>query len=121
MHDNANVVFNLSEANTLLNSIVSLQPRTAGGQSANTTDDVVLGIANVLSKQLPDYLKEEDAGAATFSVGVDGCLPPLGTVLKQEIAKFNRLLERCNTSLLHLKKAVQGLAVMSQVGWLHDL
>lgn len=96
-----------------------------------------------LTKQLPELLTEENGHPSTFKVGEDGCLPPLGkdshncepsnsvdvqltsqppgTVLRQEIVKCNRLLERCKTSLANLKNAVQGLAVMSQVGVAFDI
>lgn len=37
----------------------------------------------------------------------------MNTVLHQELYKFNLLLEQAKTSLTNLKKAVQGLVVMS--------
>jgi hypothetical protein len=38
----------------------------------------------------------------------------LSIVLLQEIAKFNILISKLNTTLAELKKAIQGFAVMSQ-------
>ena len=38
----------------------------------------------------------------------------LSIVLLQEIAKFNNLINKVKTTLVELKKAIQGLAVMSQ-------
>jgi hypothetical protein len=38
----------------------------------------------------------------------------LSIVLLQEMAKFNNLIRKLNTTLAELKKAIQGFAVMSQ-------
>ena len=40
MHENANVTFNTKESLNLMSTLLSLQPRSAGGGSGKTSDTV---------------------------------------------------------------------------------
>ena len=113
MHENANTTFNRKESLSLLKSILDLQPRSSGGGSGKSSDEIVLELADNFLEQTPEILDEEEAGETTFVIQENGLLPSLAIVLQQEIIKFNRLIRRMNSTLQDLKKAIKGFIVMS--------
>jgi dynein heavy chain len=113
MHENANVTFNTNESLALMTALLGLQPRSSGGGSGKTSDDVVIDLANTFESQCPAALLEEEAGATTFVIQSNGLLNSLAICLTQEMVKFNRLIQRMASSLQDLKKAIRGMIVMS--------
>eukprot|EP00599_Poterioochromonas_sp_BG-1_P017876 CAMPEP_0173166600 /NCGR_PEP_ID=MMETSP1105-20130129/22117_1 /TAXON_ID=2985 /ORGANISM="Ochromonas sp., Strain BG-1" /LENGTH=3828 /DNA_ID=CAMNT_0014087887 /DNA_START=639 /DNA_END=12125 /DNA_ORIENTATION=- len=113
MHENANVTFNTNESLALMAALLSLQPRSSGGGSGKTSDDVVVDLANTFEGQCPVLLSEDEAGPTTFVIQSNGLLNSLAICLTQEMVKFNRLLQRMQSSLSDLKKAIRGMIVMS--------
>eukprot|EP01038_Epipyxis_sp_PR26KG_P006339 gene6339-8727_t len=113
MHENANVTFNTNESLALMSAILSLQPRTSGGGSGKTSDDVVIELATAFESQCPIAMSEEDAGPTTFVIQPNGLLTSLAICLSQEMIKFNRLLGKLVSSLKDIKKAIRGMIVMS--------
>jgi dynein heavy chain len=113
MHENANVTFNTNESLALMTAILGLQPRSSGGGSGKTSDDVVIELANSFEGQCPALLSEDEAGPTTFVIQPNGLLNSLAICLTQEMVKFNRLLQRMSSSLSDLKKAIRGMIVMS--------
>lgn len=90
MHDNANVTFNTNESLGLMSAILSLQPRSSGGGSGKTSDDVVIELAQKFEAELPAMLLVEEAGPTTFVIQPNGLLTSLAICLEQEMIKFNR-------------------------------
>jgi dynein heavy chain len=90
MHENANVTFNTNESLTLMATLLSLQPRSSGGGSGKTSDDVVIELATAFESQCPALLSEDDAGPTTFVIQPNGLLNSLAICLDQEMVKFNR-------------------------------
>lgn len=113
MHENANVTFNTNESLNLMSAMLSLQPRSSGGGSGMSADDIVSELASLYESQLPALLLEDDAGPTTFVVQGNGLLTSLAICLAQEMVKFNRLLNRMASSLRDIKKAIRGMIVMS--------
>ena len=70
MHDNANVTFNTNESLALMATLLSLQPRTSGGGSGKTSDDVVAELASAFQEQQPTILDPDHAGSTTFVIQV---------------------------------------------------
>lgn len=113
MHKNAHTSFLRSESTSLLTLMLQLQPRQTSSGTGKTSDEIVLDmIANIQTKH-PGVLDEDEAGKNTFVVQTNGLITSLDTVLKQEIVKFNRLLDRMSTSLVDLHKAINGFIVLS--------
>ena len=110
------VTFEKKESQSLVASMLSIEPRDGGNNSGKSFDDIVLDLATSIESNLPEPLKKEDAGPTTFTtrvvLGME-VMDSLATVLSQEIIKFNRLLERMSVTLASLKKAINGLVVMS--------
>jgi dynein heavy chain len=90
MHENANVTFNTNESLSLMAAILSLQPRSSGGGSGKTSDDVVLELATNFENESPAMLLEDDAGPTTFVIQPNGLLTSLAICLAQEMVKFNK-------------------------------
>lgn len=87
MHDNANVTFNTNESLTLMATLLSLQPRTSGGGSGKTSDDVVAELATAFQDQAPAILDPDHAGITTFVIQENGLLNSLAICLEQEMVK----------------------------------
>lgn len=65
---------------------------------------------------MPEPLSREEAGETTFrfsDIGGIQVMDSLATVLSQEMEKFNRLLRVMTSSLVNLRRAINGLVVMS--------
>ncbi|XP_043393066.1 dynein axonemal heavy chain 2 isoform X2 [Chelonia mydas] len=108
-HPNADVASQITEARTLFETLLSLQPQiTPSGAAGQSREDKVLELsADVLSKipQELDYRGTQKVLADDPS--------PLNVVLLQEIQRYNALLQVIRSSLVELEKGIQGLVVMS--------
>merc|ERR1711988_607018 len=113
MHANANTTYNTTVSLELMKNILGLQPRDSGGGDGKTSDDIVMELADDIEAQVPATLDSDDAGETTFVLQPNGLLPSLAIVLKQEMVKFNRLLNKMSSSLVNVKKAIKGFIVMS--------
>jgi dynein heavy chain len=113
MHDNANITFQLQEVQKILGTILSLQPRVDTGGSGKSPEEIVGDLATEIAENLPGNLNEEDAAEGTFDTNEKGEISSLGTVLSQEMARFNKLLNKMRSSLKEIQRALKGLVVMS--------
>ncbi|RHZ34650.1 hypothetical protein DYB31_006897, partial [Aphanomyces astaci] len=108
MHENANVTFERNESWQMINIVLSLEPRDAGGTGGQSNDEKVLELAASIQVQR--------AGPTTFrtrTVLGTVVMDSLATVLSQELVKFNNLLSKMRQSLMEIQRAIQGLIVMS--------
>uniref|UniRef100_A0A8B9XJL0 Dynein axonemal heavy chain 2 n=1 Tax=Bos mutus grunniens TaxID=30521 RepID=A0A8B9XJL0_BOSMU len=105
-HPNADVASQITEARTLFETLLSLQPQItptrAGGQSR---EEKVLELAADKIPEMIDYEGTRKLLAMDPS--------PLNVVLLQEIQRYNKLMETILFSLTDLEKGIQGLIVMS--------
>jgi len=106
-HPNADIASQISEGSEMLQTIVSLQPRTAEAEGAGP-EARVLTIADDLSALVPGPFAIRSLLADQFDEPT-----PLVTVLVQEMQRYNAVLTKIRTSLDDLKKAIKGLVVMS--------
>uniref|UniRef100_A0A4W3JLA8 Dynein axonemal heavy chain 6 n=1 Tax=Callorhinchus milii TaxID=7868 RepID=A0A4W3JLA8_CALMI len=96
MHENANLSFQRQETNTMINTILEVQPRSSAQGTGKSSDEIINEVADSILSKLPDAM---------------GRLNSLTTVLGQEVDRFNGLLD---SSLRMLNKAIAGLVVMSE-------
>uniref|UniRef100_A0ABM5EJD6 Dynein axonemal heavy chain 2 isoform X2 n=1 Tax=Pogona vitticeps TaxID=103695 RepID=A0ABM5EJD6_9SAUR len=108
-HPNADVASQITEARTLFETLLSLQPQTTpSGAAGQSREDKVLELsADVLSK-IPEEIDYEGTRKV---LSTDPS--PLNVVLLQEIQRYNSLLQVIRSSLVELEKGIQGLVVMS--------
>ncbi|XP_034845406.1 dynein heavy chain 2, axonemal [Mirounga leonina] len=108
-HPNADVASQITEARTLFETLLSLQPQItptrAGGQSR---EEKVLELAADVKQKIPEMIDYEGTRKL---LAMDPS--PLNVVLLQEIQRYNKLMETILSSLTDLEKGIQGLIVMS--------
>lgn len=108
LHANANMSCALSETNSLLDSALSLQPRSAGG-GGKSWDSMLAELAeDILSRMPPPF--DVERALLDFPVRYD---ESMNTVLTQELIRFNGLANIISKSLVEVIKAIKGLVVMS--------
>jgi dynein heavy chain len=116
MHDNANISCQMRDTVALLRSSISLQPRVGGGggSSGKSPDEVVTDLAKEVESKLPGDLNMDDAGSTTFTMNGE-LMDSLAIVLKQEMVRFNSLLDVIRKNLKEVQMAIRGETLMSDV------
>ncbi|XP_073903040.1 dynein axonemal heavy chain 2 isoform X5 [Castor canadensis] len=108
-HPNADVASQITEARTLFETLLSLQPQItpirAGSQSR---EEKVLELAADVKQKIPEMIDYEGTRKL---LALDPS--PLNVVLLQEIQRYNKLMVTILSSLTDLEKGIQGLIVMS--------
>uniref|UniRef100_A0A7M4FAQ3 Dynein axonemal heavy chain 6 n=1 Tax=Crocodylus porosus TaxID=8502 RepID=A0A7M4FAQ3_CROPO len=107
MHENANLVFQRKETNTLITTILEVQPRSTTQGSGKSNDEIVQELVRT-------NLDIEAASESLFIKDDQGRVDSLTTVLGQEVDRFNNLLMLLRDSLNTLNKAIAGFVVMSE-------
>merc|ERR1712146_529566 len=114
MGDNANIAFQSQDANVMLRTILDVQPRMSSSGAGHTPDDVVYELAESIEAKLPSALLDlDEAKEGTFDLDPQGRVKSLSTVLRQEVDRFNRLLQVLWPCLRDVKRAIKGFVVMS--------
>ena len=113
LHQNADITYQTKESTAMLETIISLQPRTGGGGGAKSSDEVVSEVADDCMARLPAPLNVKAASPETFKKAADGTMNTLAIFLSQEIQKFNKLLGAIRSMLSELQRGLKGLVVMS--------
>lgn len=108
LHANANISCALSETGSLLDTALSLQPRSSGGEG-QSWDSVLCELAEDILSRMPPTFDVEHA-LLDFPVRYD---ESMNTVLTQELIRFNGLTNVITKSLVETIKAIKGLVVMS--------
>lgn len=70
-------------------------------------------VAELLLTQIPELISTETFAKEILKTTANGLLSCLSTVLLQEIQRYNRLINKLNSSLEYLCKAVRGVELMS--------
>ena len=110
MHDNANITCAQNETSEIFNMLLSLQPRSSGGNDGSLSrEDQIIAAAKDIEASLPLPFDEEAISTA-FPVMYE---ESMNTVLVQEVKRFNRLLIVMIKTLFEVQRALKGLAVMS--------
>ena len=113
LNSNANIASQRSETAMLLDTVLDIQPRSSGGGGKRSPDEIVAELAATIEAELPPVLDLETAGPTTF-VRKGEHMDSLGTVLSQEIARFNLLLKAMAGSLFELQRAIRGEVLLSE-------
>lgn len=115
LHENANISYQRQESDTMVEKVLSIQPRVGGSSGGGLSpDEIVLEKAKQLSEGIPPNLDRAE-GLKDLFKQTNGLYPSLTTVLLQEMEKFNRLLNVMRRSLDDLVQAIGGFIVMSEV------
>ena len=114
MHENANITFQLQDSEKIINTVLTMQPRSSGASGdGKSSDEVILELISELQEEMPENLYRQDGKKELFETNEKGLMASLSTVLLQEMEKFNRLLNVMRSFLQNLKLAIAGEIVMS--------
>jgi len=106
-HPNADITMQQEGAKLLLDTVMSLQPRSSGGEGSSS-EDFVLNLAKQLEDRVPPLFNLEKV-EKKFAHDQS----PLKTVLLQEIERYNVILALVEKSLKDLQMGIKGLIVIS--------
>lgn len=107
-HPNADISYQTEDSMVVLDSLVGLQPKVAGGASGASKDEAVYKICEELLEQVPGPL---DLEAIQREKADDPSA--LHVVLFQEVERYNALLEAVHANCAELQLGIKGLVVMS--------
>lgn len=115
MHENANLVFRTNESKFFMNTMNAVQGKSVQTETANdcSDDDIVLNIVASISERVATRISLENPYPILIREDNKGRVPPLTTVLFQEVDRYNKLLRIIHNSLDILEKGIKGLIVMS--------
>lgn len=115
MHANANIVFETNETNFFISTLEETSPSSASSTNTSgmSNDDICMNMIQKISKALVKQISTDDILPSMNVRDAKNRIPPLTTVLMQEIDRFNNLLRIVHKSLSDLQKAIKGFIVMS--------
>eukprot|EP01107_Rhizomastix_libera_P003543 TRINITY_DN1618_c0_g1_i1.p1 TRINITY_DN1618_c0_g1~~TRINITY_DN1618_c0_g1_i1.p1 ORF type:complete len:3854 (-),score=1122.51 TRINITY_DN1618_c0_g1_i1:31-10566(-) len=109
-HGNADIASQIQDANSLLSTLLSLQPRVAVGSGGESREKKVMDVIHDLQKRLPENPIDM---SNILRQKADDPTNPLLTVLVHEVERYNELLAIIKRSLIDLEKGITGTIVMS--------
>eukprot|EP00750_Incisomonas_marina_P005719 INCI14099.2.p1 GENE.INCI14099.2~~INCI14099.2.p1 ORF type:complete len:3630 (-),score=727.81 INCI14099.2:1911-12800(-) len=109
-HPNADISSQIDDANTLLQTIVDLQPLTAKGDGGPSNEEKVLDLVRDLLGKFPEPF---DTAKVASSLASSPDPAPLKSVCRQEVDRYNGLLRALKRTLTLLELGVQGLVVIT--------
>jgi len=108
-HPNAEISYMQEDAKTLLQSCLSLQPKSVGSGTGNESmEDRVMQVTNDLLSQMPEPFDLEQ-----IRLDKADDMSALHVVLLQEVERYNVLLRCICEQCEHLQKGIKGLVVIS--------
>jgi len=108
LHENARIAFQKEEAIELTQGIMKMTS-SSHGSGSGAEEDELLGEAKILKERTPELF---DLAHCTEKYPMIYS-QSMNTVLCQEVARYNCLLQKMHITLAEFEKAVQGLVVMS--------
>lgn len=108
LHENADITKDNQETQQLFDSILLTLPRQTGGKGKSPAEVIQELASDILSKTPEPYNMEKVI--AKYPVLYQ---ESMNTVLRQELIRYNRLINVVRATLANLRKAIKGLVVMS--------
>ena len=113
LHSSAQHALEENQSRSLINFVVSVQPKDSGGASASKDDETVLNLAEDFDNKLPQEISTRNQDDSLSLEGEGGKPNSLTVVLFQEVERFNKLLSLIHFSCQQVSKAIKGEVVMS--------
>ncbi|KAI9150964.1 hypothetical protein H9P43_009579 [Blastocladiella emersonii ATCC 22665] len=110
LHPNADISSQTKQSQSMLETILSIQPKDSGGGSGETREDAVKRIANDLLSKLPD---DFDKNRVKECLKKQGGPKPLNIFLGQEVDRMQTVLTVARNDLQDLKLAIDGTIICS--------
>ena len=98
-------------AKTILDTILSIQPKDSSGGTGETRETIVFRLADDMLAKLPnDYVPFE----VKARLQKMGNLQPMNIFLRQEIDRMQKVISTVRMTLQDLKLAIEGTIIMSE-------
>ncbi|XP_053374157.1 dynein axonemal heavy chain 8-like [Mercenaria mercenaria] len=111
LHPNADITYQTNMAASILDTIMSIQPKEGGAGAGETRESVVFRMAEDMLDKLPADYKPHEVKDRLKKMGQ---LHPLNIFLKQEIDRMQRVISIVRATLSDLKLAIEGTIIMSE-------
>ena len=108
LHENADIITAQNEGYSLLETVLSIQPRIYGVKGKSQEEMIIEILSDIEKKTPPPFDKDEIF--KQFPTDYD---ESMNTVLVQEVIRYNVLLNTMKKTIKILKKALTGKIVMS--------
>ncbi|KAK6624385.1 hypothetical protein RUM44_011244 [Polyplax serrata] len=109
LHENADITKDNNETLMLLRGVLLTQPQIGSGQGGEEKGDLVSELAGGILRKVPNKFDLESVGKK-YPIQY---MNSMNTVLKQELIRFNRLIEVVKNSLINVRRAIAGEVVMT--------
>lgn len=103
LHLNAQMAAQMAASRDFISAIQGVQPRVSGSKTGSGSDEAIISMADEMHAKCPANLVYKEPEVETS----------LHVVLRQEILRYNRLLNVVRDSTANLVDAINGLIVMS--------
>ncbi|KAH0574918.1 Dynein heavy chain [Spironucleus salmonicida] len=117
LNDNAELTYQQTESNNIIESILSMMPTDSVGEGttvAKIDQKVLIGAEEILQKIPADLDINSVKMPLKIKLQNGNYMPsPLSSVLRQECARYNKLLKIIRQLFADVQLAVKGLAIMS--------
>ncbi|XP_034179159.2 dynein heavy chain 8, axonemal kl-3 [Osmia lignaria lignaria] len=111
LHPNADITYQASTTQTVLDTIMSVQPKEAGAEGGESREALVTRQSkDMLEKLPPPY----DPFEVKYRLQILGSTAPMNIFLKQEIDRIEVVIELVNKMLNNLLLAIEGVIIMSE-------
>ncbi|GAB1603179.1 hypothetical protein Ahia01_000598400 [Argonauta hians] len=111
LHTNADITYSSKTAQSILDTIVNIQPKDRSAGAGETRESIVYNICNDMLDNLPlDYVMFD----VKTQLDKFGPLEPMNIFLRQEIDRMQRVITAVRTTLLDLRLAIDGAIIMSE-------
>ncbi|XP_076764569.1 dynein heavy chain at 16F [Xylocopa sonorina] len=114
MHENANIIYQLKEAQFILNTILEVQPQESVTSEGKSSSDIAYEVADMIKGRIRSKIDIVKCNPQHLIRDSVGRLPSLTVVLLHEVDRYNVLLKRIHISIENLQRAIKGFVVMSE-------
>merc|ERR1711871_666495 len=111
MHSNADLTCRTLECDTMLGTILSIQPKDSGGGGGETREEFCTRTAQeLLSRLPPNYNKAEYRATVDKKLGGRN---PLNIFLIQEVDRIQKVMGLVKRNMKNLQEAIRGEIIMT--------
>lgn len=109
LHDNAEITNAQNETRKLLETVLSIQPRSSSS-SGKSREEIIEEIATFIESKIPESFNFKEVSTRYPTKYEES----MNTVLVQEVAKYNKLINIVKTSLYNLKRGLKGFITLNE-------
>jgi dynein heavy chain, axonemal len=110
LHPNADISCQTKVSQSMLDTIMSIQPKDSNAGGGETREDAVKRMANDLLSKLPESF---DRNRTKIMIQKQGGIKPLNIFLSQEIDRMQSVISLVKSTLGDLKLAIDGTIIMA--------